>query len=137
MAKGLLREAAALLRRRAGEAVAVPGERWMVDQDEAGALVVSAFVPEDVALDGTVSGAAVGWYAYPDNPQRAAHAHALAAASHTAALDPQTAVVLAVWLETTDALQERAQELGDAEGAAPLIEPATRFARSYLRAPEP
>ncbi|MFE5597203.1 hypothetical protein [Streptomyces sp. NPDC056549] len=43
-------------------------------------------------------------------------------------------MALAVWLETAAALQERAQELGDAEGAARLIEPATRFAHSYLRA---
>ncbi|MGW4701430.1 hypothetical protein [Streptomyces sp. NPDC004285] len=137
MAKGLLREAAAVLRRRAGEAVAAAGERWIVDQDETGALVVAAFGPDDVdPVDGTVSGTILATYAYPDHPERATHAHALAAASHTAALDPQAAVLLAVWLETTAALQDRAQELGDPEGAAPLIEPATRFARSYLRTPE-
>ncbi|MFE7511437.1 hypothetical protein ACFU8I_09455 [Streptomyces sp. NPDC057540] len=91
MAKGLLREAAAVLRRPAGEAVAAAGERWIVDQDETGALVVAAFGPDDVdPVDGTLSGTILATYAYPDHPQRAthAHAHALAAASHTAALDP-------------------------------------------------
>ncbi|MFE5591158.1 hypothetical protein [Streptomyces sp. NPDC056549] len=92
-----------------------------MDQDEIGALVIAAFEPEDVTPDGTVSGAIIASYAYPDNPHRATHAHALAAASQTAALDPQTAVALAVWLETAAALQERADELGDAEGAARLI----------------
>ncbi|WP_336052246.1 hypothetical protein [Streptomyces sp. CA2R101] len=38
-----------------------------------------------------------------------------------------------MWLETTALLQDRAEELGDAEGAAPLIEPAGCFARSYPR----
>ncbi|MFD3418876.1 hypothetical protein [Streptomyces decoyicus] len=45
----------------------------------------------------------------------------------------KTAVLLAVWLETTALLQDRAEELGDFEGAAPLVEPAGCFARSYLR----
>ncbi|MFD9033318.1 hypothetical protein ACFVZW_19515 [Streptomyces sp. NPDC059567] len=133
MTKGLLREAATLLRRRAGEAAAFPDERWMVDQDEAGGLVLTAFVPEDVAPDGVVGGGVVAWFAYPESAEPATHSRALGAASHMAALDPQTAVLLAAWLETTASLADRAEELGDVEGAAPLVEPATRFARSYLR----
>ncbi|MFI9255230.1 hypothetical protein [Streptomyces sp. NPDC053069] len=53
-----------------------------------------------------------------------------------AALDPPVAVLLAAWLETTASLEDRAEELGDIKGAAPLVNPATRFAQSYLRAPE-
>lgn len=136
MAKALLRETAALLRLRAGEAAAFPDERWMVDQDEAGGLVLASFVPEDVAADGAVGGSVLAWFAYPGSPERATHARALGAASHTAALDPQTAVLLAAWLETTASLEDRAEELGNSESAAPLVKPATRFARSYLRAPE-
>ncbi|MFF4427201.1 hypothetical protein ACFY04_41815 [Streptomyces sp. NPDC001549] len=74
---------AALLRRRAGEAAAFPDERWMVDQDEAGGLVLAAFVPEDIDPDGMVGGSVVAWFAYPGNPERATHARALGAASHT------------------------------------------------------
>ncbi|MFF5924199.1 hypothetical protein ACFY8C_38625 [Streptomyces flavochromogenes] len=137
MTKGLLREAATLLRRRASEAAAFPDERWMVDQDEAGGLVLAAFVSEDIAPDGMVGGSVVAWFAYPGSPERATHSQALGAASHTAALDPQTAVLLAVWLETTASLEDRAEDIGDVEGAALLVESATRFARSYLRAPQP
>ncbi|MGN9763050.1 hypothetical protein [Streptomyces sp. SD31] len=50
-----------------------------------------------------------------------------------AALDPQGAVALAVWLETTASFEDRAEELGGTEAAAPLIDPAARFARLYLR----
>ncbi|MGW0940172.1 hypothetical protein [Streptomyces sp. NPDC002666] len=50
-----------------------------------------------------------------------------------AALDPQAAMALAAWLEMTASFEDRAEELGDVEGAAPLIEPAARFARVYLR----
>lgn len=56
MTQGLLREVAALLRRRAAEAADSPDERWMVDQDEAGALVLTAFTPEDVAPGSAVGG---------------------------------------------------------------------------------
>ncbi|MFE5550298.1 hypothetical protein ACFQ71_42260 [Streptomyces sp. NPDC056534] len=62
---------------------------------------------------------------------------ALGAASHTAALAPQTAVLLADWLEATAVLENRAEVLGVTEGAASLIEPAIRLARSRLRTPEP
>ncbi|MCG0069145.1 hypothetical protein L0F81_38795 [Streptomyces tricolor] len=55
---------------------------------------------------------------------------------HAAALDPQTAALLADWLDITAVVEDRAEELGDPEGAAPLVVPATRFARSYLRAPQ-
>ncbi|MEV6403957.1 hypothetical protein AB0M58_13560 [Streptomyces bobili] len=48
---GWLREAAALIRRRAAEA-ASSDERWMVDQDETGALVLAVFTPENVEPDG-------------------------------------------------------------------------------------
>ncbi|MEU7184132.1 MULTISPECIES: hypothetical protein [Streptomyces] len=129
----LLREAAALLRRHAAEATEFPDERWMVDQDETGGLVLVAFTPEDVEPDGTVSSGILASFAYPDNAERATHARALAAASHTAALDPQAAWMLAAWLETTASFEDRAEELGDVEGAAPLIDPATRFARAYVR----
>ncbi|MEU3862893.1 hypothetical protein AB0F03_37375 [Streptomyces sp. NPDC028722] len=43
MTQRVLRQAAALLRRRAAEAIASPKERWMVDQGEEGALVLAAF----------------------------------------------------------------------------------------------
>ncbi|GGN43165.1 hypothetical protein GCM10012285_24250 [Streptomyces kronopolitis] len=49
-----------------------------------------------------------------------------------AALDSQTTILLAVRLETTVSFQDRAEELGDVEGAAPLVEPTGCFARSYL-----
>lgn len=49
------------------------------------------------------------------------------------ALDPQAAWRLAAWLETTASFEDRVEELEDVEGAAPLIEPATRFACTYLR----
>ncbi|MFF8790862.1 hypothetical protein [Streptomyces sp. NPDC015125] len=129
----LLRQAAALLRRRAAEATGSPDERWMVDQDEAGALILAGFAPEDVEPDGTVSGSTLASFAYADDPEQRTHAQALGAAAHMAGLDPQTAVLLAVWLETTASLQDRAEELGDVVGAAPLVEPAGCFARSYLR----
>lgn len=133
MTDGVLREAAALLRRRAAEAIQSPDERWVVDQDETGGLVLAAMTPQDVEPDGTVSSGIVASFAYPDSPERHTHARALGAASHMAALDPQAAWKLAAWLETTASFEGRAEELGDVEGAAPLIEPATRFARGYLR----
>ncbi|MFE5594216.1 hypothetical protein [Streptomyces sp. NPDC056549] len=129
----VLREAAALLRRRAAEAAQSPDERWIVDQEEAGGLVVAVFTPEDVDPDGTVSSGILASFAYQDSPERATHARALGAAAHMAALDPLAAVALAAWLETTASFEDRAEELGDVEGAAPLVEPATRFARIYLR----
>ncbi|EGX54622.1 MULTISPECIES: hypothetical protein [Streptomyces] len=134
MAQELLREAAALLRRRASEAAESPDERWMVDQDETGALVVAAFTPQDLEADGTVSGSTLASFAYPDSPGRYTYARAFAVASHMAALDPQGVVALAAWLETTASFEDRAQELGGTEVAAPLIDPAVRFARLYLRA---
>ncbi|MER0484660.1 hypothetical protein ABR737_41140 [Streptomyces sp. Edi2] len=48
-------------------------------------------------------------------------------------LDPQAAVLLAAWLETTASLQGRAEKREDIEGAAPLVALATRFAHVYLR----
>jgi hypothetical protein len=81
-----------------------------------------------------VSGSVLASFAYPDHPQRHTHARALGAASHIAALDPQAATLLAAWLETTASFEDRAEELGDVAGAAPLVEPAARFARAYLRA---
>ena len=92
-----------------------------------------AFVPEDVGPDGTVSSGILASFAYSDNPERATHAQALGAASHMAALDPRAAVALAAWLETTASFEDHAEELGDVEGAAPLIELADRFARVYQR----
>lgn len=133
MPENLLREAATLLRRRAAAAMGTPDERWMVDQDETGALILASYTPEDVDPDGTIGGSIVASFAYPDDPERRTHARALGAASHAAALDPQAALALAAWLETTASLEDRAIELGDIESAAPLVEPATRFARSYLR----
>lgn len=133
MANGMLREAAALLRRRAAEAARSPEERWIVDQNDTGALVLSAYEPEDIDIDGTVGGGILASYAYPDDPDQRTHARALGAASHTAALDPPTAVALAAWLETTASLEDRAEELDAVEGAAPLTEPANRFAHAYLR----
>lgn len=48
--------------------------------------------------------------------------------------DPQAATLVADWLEITASLEDRAEEFGDVEGAAPLVESAARFARAYLRA---
>ncbi|MFF6888686.1 hypothetical protein ACFY9F_36550 [Streptomyces sp. NPDC012421] len=73
----VLREAAALLRRRAAEAAEFPDERWMVDQDEMGGLVLSVFTPQDIAPDGFVSSGILSWFAYPDSPERHTHARAL------------------------------------------------------------
>lgn len=137
MTDGVLREAAALLRRRAAEATESSDERWMVDQDETGGLVLAAFTPQDVDPDGTVSSSILASFAYPGSPERATHARAFGAAAHMAALDPQAAVALAAWLEATASFEDRAEELGDVEGAAPLVEPATRFARVYLRKAAP
>jgi hypothetical protein len=133
MNQSVLREAAALLRRRAAEAAGSADERWMVDQDETGALVVAAFTPGDVDLRGSISGATVASFAYPDSPERHTHAWALGAAAHTAALDPPVAVGIAAWLETTAVFEDRAEELSGLDAAAPLIQPAARFAHLYLR----
>ncbi|MER5974518.1 hypothetical protein ABT112_33260 [Streptomyces sp. NPDC002055] len=133
---GVLREAAALLRRRAAEAAGSADERWMVDQDESGGLVLAVFMPEEVAPDCTVSSGILASFAYPDSPERATHAGALGSAAHMAALDPPAAVALAAWLETMADFADRAEELGDLRGAAPLLEPAVRFARVYLRTAE-
>ncbi|MER7832190.1 hypothetical protein [Streptomyces sp. NPDC095602] len=86
----VLREAAALLRTHAAEALAAPEERWLVDQDENGALVVTAYLPDDVDPEG-VSGTTVLSLAYPDDPDRRTYGRALGTAGHVAALDPQTA----------------------------------------------
>lgn len=58
--------------------------------------------------------------------------HGTAGGEDLAALDPQAASALAARLETT-AFEDRAEELGDVEGAARMIEPAARFARVYLQ----
>ncbi|MGW7433335.1 hypothetical protein ACWGIN_27820 [Streptomyces sp. NPDC054861] len=131
-----MREAAVVLRRRAAAAAESPDERWMVDQDETGALVLTVFTPDDVEADGTVSGSTLASFAYPGHPERHTHARALGSAAHIAALDPQSAVALASWLETLAAFEDRAEALGEAEGAAPLTDPAKRFARAYLRTAE-
>ncbi|MEU6987313.1 hypothetical protein ABZ946_28425 [Streptomyces sp. NPDC046324] len=136
MAQGLLREAAELIRRRAAAAAKSPDERWMVERDEAGALVLAAFTLDDVGADGIVSSSVLASFAYPGHPERHTHALALGVASHTAALDPQVAVMLAAWLETMASFEDQAEELGEAEGAAPLTEPAKQFARTYLRTAE-
>ncbi|MFJ9574567.1 hypothetical protein [Streptomyces bacillaris] len=128
----VLREAAALLRRRAAAAAQFSDERWMVDQDETAGLVLTSFVPGDVGADG-ISNSILASFAYPDDPERATYAQALGTAAHMAALDTRAAVALAAWLETTASFEERAEELDEAEGAAPLVEPAARFARLYLR----
>lgn len=132
----LLRDVAALLWRRAAEAVEFPDERWMVDQDETGALVLAAFTPGDVAPNGTVGSSVIASFAYPDSPERLTHAPAFGAAAHMAALDPQAAMALAAWMQATASLEERAEELGEVAGAAPLVEPAVRFAQLYLRTTE-
>ncbi|MET8296579.1 hypothetical protein [Streptomyces sp. NPDC005180] len=73
----VLREAAALLRRRAAEAAQTPDERWMVDQDEAGGLAVAVFTPDDVDPDNMIFGLGglFGVQLLPEAPSRAA-AHA-------------------------------------------------------------
>ncbi|WP_055526785.1 hypothetical protein [Streptomyces graminilatus] len=133
MTKEVLREAAALLRRRAAEAADSPDERWMVDQDETGALVLAAFTPVDVEPGGVVSGTTLASFAYPDSPDRHTHARALGAAAHTAALDPPVAVLLATWLEATAASEDRAGEADRSGALAPLVAPAIPFALLYLR----
>ncbi|MFK0264226.1 hypothetical protein ACIQU1_23330 [Streptomyces angustmyceticus] len=121
---GLLREAAALLKRRAAKVTQSPDERWMVDE---GGLVLGAFTQGDVEPDGTVGTGVLAWFAYPGNPERATHTRALGTVAHVAALDPLTAVALSIWLETTASFEDRAEELEDLEGAAPLVEPAAQF----------
>ncbi|MET8771666.1 hypothetical protein [Streptomyces sp. NPDC004658] len=93
----------------------------MVDRDDTSALVVNVFTPDDVAGDGTVSGSIVASLASPAarRPGGPAarrpgasrtRARMLGAAAHTAALDPQTAVMLTSGLETTASFEEKAQQ---------------------------
>ncbi|MFF1595134.1 hypothetical protein ACFVY0_44900 [Streptomyces sp. NPDC058286] len=77
-----------------------------------------------------MGGSVLASFAYPDDPERR-HARALGAASHMA-LAPETATRLAARLETTAAFEDRAEELGSVEGAAPLVAWADRFAQAYL-----
>lgn len=63
MTHELLRAAAALLRRHAAQATEASDERWMVDQDETGSLVLAAFAPEDIEPDGTVGGGIIASFA--------------------------------------------------------------------------
>ncbi|OEJ28910.1 hypothetical protein AS594_35305 [Streptomyces agglomeratus] len=81
----------------------------------------------------------MGDHGSPDSSEQHTHARAFGAAAHMAALDPQAALALAAWLEATASFEDRAEELGDVEGGALLVEPAARFARAYLRtaAPDP
>ncbi|MFE6134122.1 hypothetical protein ACFQ6Q_38595 [Streptomyces sp. NPDC056437] len=133
MASVVLRGAAALLRVRAEDAVQSSGERWVVDQDEAGGLLLAAYAPKDIAADGTVSRSIVASFAYGDSPTRATDGQALGAAAHTAGLDPKTAQALAALLETMAAYLDQAEELGNTQAAATLLAPAMRFAQTYLR----
>lgn len=115
--------AALLIRRRALAAAAADAERWMVDQDDAGRLVVGVYTPAGVAPDGTVGGSVVASLAYPGDPERRAPACALGAASHMAGLDPPVALELADWMVETVAGGDPAAVAG-----------AARLARRYLRA---
>ncbi|MEU9010694.1 hypothetical protein AB0D12_13065 [Streptomyces sp. NPDC048479] len=72
-----------------------------------------------------MGGGILASFAYPDSPERRTHARALGAASHMAALDPQAALALAAWLETTASFEDRAEELDDVEVAVPLAAPAS------------
>nr|WP_024127730.1 hypothetical protein [Streptomyces sp. F12]AHE40494.1 hypothetical protein pFRL6_407c [Streptomyces sp. F12] len=82
----------------------------MVDRDDTSALVVNVFTPDDVAGDGTVSGSIVASPAARRPGAARTRARMLGAAAHTAALDPQTAVMLTSGLETTASFEEKAQQ---------------------------
>lgn len=61
---------------RAAKAADRTDERWRVDRDETGALLLAAYTPQDLTPDGTVSSRFFASSAYPDNPvrhTRAAH----------------------------------------------------------------
>ncbi|MFD3441899.1 hypothetical protein ACFWU3_30840 [Streptomyces sp. NPDC058685] len=133
MASVVLRGAAALLRLRAEDAVQSPEERWIVDRDETGDLLLAACAPRDVADDGTVNSHVVASLTHEGSPPGAADGPALGAASHMAGLDPKAALMLAAWLDTMAAYADRADEPGNTEAAAPLLAAAMRFAQTYLR----
>ncbi|WP_120314485.1 hypothetical protein [Streptomyces sp. TLI_171] len=128
----LLRRAAYLLQYRAAQADK-PGTRWMVDQDDEGALVLASYWPEDTEPGQPHSTSTVASYAYPDHPDLYTHAQAIGAASHSSALDPATAVALAAWLQAAADFADQAEALGGLDRAAPLLAPAIAFAETYLR----
>ena len=114
----LLRRAAALIRDRA---LQFDDERWMVDQDEHGRLIIGTYGPEDVDPDTGTSTSIVADLSYGDEP--GAPAIAVPAANHIAGLDPATGVMLADWLDTA----------ADQWSGGRLDQAALRMARVYLR----
>lgn len=95
----LLRNAATQLRHLAHGALEVGTERWMVDQNEDGGLIVGSYTPDDIDPEGVLSTstAVVAAFHYTDDDSRAPAAVG-PAASHIAALDPRVALALADWL---------------------------------------
>ncbi|MFF2630915.1 hypothetical protein ACFVUN_34770 [Kitasatospora griseola] len=131
----MVSEAAKVLERRAA-AADEPGTRWMVDQDDDGALVLASYWPEDAVPGELVSTGTVAVYAYADHPDRYAPEGALAAAAHCAGLDPVTALALAAWLRTAAGFADRAEELGGLAGFGFLRAGLPRAGAS-LRAAQP
>ncbi|WP_432097626.1 hypothetical protein [Streptomyces sp. bgisy100] len=107
----------------------MPCERWRVDQDESNGLVLAAFIPKDVDPGRAVSSGVLASFAYPDSPERATHIWALGSAAHMTALDPPAA-----WLKAMDDFEDRAEKLTDLQERR--LDPAARFARTYLRTTE-
>ncbi|MFD3441905.1 hypothetical protein ACFWU3_30870 [Streptomyces sp. NPDC058685] len=100
----------------------------MVGQDQEGGLLLAAYVPKDIAADGTVSRSIVASLAR-DSPTGVTDGQALGAAAHMAGLDPRAALTLAALLETMAAYLDRAEELGDIEATVTLLAPAMRLLR--------
>ncbi|KKZ71680.1 hypothetical protein VO63_22005 [Streptomyces showdoensis] len=81
----------------------------MVDRDDDGTLVLSAFMPQDVDSDGMTSGAGVSWYAYLGTP---AHPGALDCAAHAQAPgrrvpDTEYVALFGVWTAVVHRLGRR------------------------------
>jgi len=93
-----LRFAASLLIDRAAAAVSAPDERWTVDRDHEGRLILGTYAPDDV-LDGVPMTSVAATFAYQDDPEGATYEGAFALAAHVAALDPAVGRMLGHLLE--------------------------------------
>lgn len=118
--------AADTLRARAEAAEIVPGERYIVDTSDEHGLIVGVYGPADVDLDsGAPSTGCVAYFAYPDDENRSAYAHALDVAALMAGMDPLATKALA---DTLDLIASAWDELPERVRAA-----VDRFAHAYLK----
>lgn len=124
-----LRRLAATLRERADAATDVDGERWMVDHSPDYGLVLGSYAPGDVDKDGTISTGCAAYFAYPDDPERRTHGHAMAVATLAAGMDPVASRALA---DVLDALAPFA-DLGDWTDAFSVGKSLRAFVDAYER----